>query len=161
MIFSLKKRLSSSCRMYTTLERELQNESAERNFPLLRYLRREENRACTSENLSFIEAKRWVVENHDFLTKIDHQKQQSTTIKKCYKKTLFFLTFFASGPSKNGAPVETGWRFLKMTMKNECFLDISFDHVFSSKNQVFQHVSTRVMIRKPCFLQWFLMIFVL
>ena len=67
MRFSLKKRLSSSCRMYTTLERELQNEAAERNFPLLRRLRQEENKACTSENLSFIEAKLWVVENPNFV----------------------------------------------------------------------------------------------
>ena len=66
MIFSFKKQLSSSCRMYTTLERELQNEATERNFPLLRHLRQEENRACTSENLSFSKAKRWVVGNHDF-----------------------------------------------------------------------------------------------
>ena len=108
MIFSLKKRLSSSCRMYTILERELQNEAAERNFPLLRHLRQEENRACTSENLSFIMAKRWVVEHPDFLNKIDHQKPRSTTMKKCYNKSLFYLTFSFPETPKIVLPLKRG-----------------------------------------------------
>ena len=81
--------------MYTILARELQNESAERNFPLLRYLRRDENTACTFQNLSFIQAKRWVVENPHFLTKFDHQKPQSTAIKNAAAKS-HFSHFFCS-----------------------------------------------------------------
>ena len=96
-----------------------------------------------------------------FLSKIDNQKPPSSTHKKYYKKSQFFLSFFAPGTSKNSAPVETGWRFLKMALKNVCLLDASFDHIFSSKNKVFRHTSTRLIIRKPYVLQCFSMIFVL
>ena len=96
-----------------------------------------------------------------YLIKIDHQKPPSSTHRKYYTKSKFFLSFFAPGTSGNSAPVETKCRFLKMTLKNVCFLDASFDHIFSPKRQVFRHISTRIIIKQTCFLQGFSMIFVL
>ena len=93
--------------------------------------------------------------------KIDHQKPSPSTPKKYYIKSQFFLNFFAPGTSENSAPVETKWRFLEMALKNICFPDVSFNHIFSSRNQVFRHTSTRRIIRKPCVLQGVSMIFTL
>ena len=75
--------------------------------------------------------------------------------------TQFFLSLFAPGTSANSAPVETKWRFLEMALKNICFPDVSFNHIFSSRNQVFRHTSTRRIIRKPYVLQGVSMIFTL
>ena len=89
-----QKPLSSSSKMYTTPTRELQNASAGAIFPFLRHLRRQENRDCTFENLSFIEVKRWVVKNHQNLTKNDDAKSRKTTFQNSSNKYRFFLTFF-------------------------------------------------------------------
>ena len=48
-------------------------------FSMLRHLRREENRACTCLKVSFIEAKRWVMKNHQKSTKNDYAKLRKTT----------------------------------------------------------------------------------
>ena len=80
--------------MYTTPTRELQNASAGAIFPFLRHLRRQENRDCTFENLSFIEVKRWVMTNLQNLTGNDDAKSRKTTFQNSTKKISFFLTFF-------------------------------------------------------------------
>ena len=76
--------------MYTTLARELQNESAGRIFPLFRHLTHDDNMACTFQNISFTEAKPWVVENHHVVTKNDTQNMHSSDTKNVTKQNLLF-----------------------------------------------------------------------
>ena len=94
--------------MYTTLARELQNESAGRIFPLFRHLTHDDNMACTFQNISFTEAKPQVVENHQVVTKNDTQNMHSSDTKTQPNENYIFLTFFGPEPSENSAPVETG-----------------------------------------------------
>ena len=79
--------------MYTTPTRELQNASAGAIFPFLRHLRRQENRDCTFENLSFIEVKRWVMKKHQNLTKNDDAKSRKTPFLNNTKKYVFSYFF--------------------------------------------------------------------
>ena len=79
--------------MYTTPTRELQNASAGAIFPFLRQLRRQENRDCTFENLSFIEVKRWVMKNHQKLTKNDDAKSRKTAFQNSTKNHVFSYFF--------------------------------------------------------------------
>ena len=94
--------------MYTSLGRELQNESAGRIFPLFRHLAHDGNMACTFQNISFTEAKPLVVENHHVVTKNDTQNMHSSDRKNVTKQIACFLTFFGPEPSENSAPAETG-----------------------------------------------------
>ena len=81
--------------MYTTLARELQNESAGRIFPLFRHFTHDENMACTFPNLSFTGAKPLVVENHRVVTISRTQNMLSNDLKNVNEKNTFF-SFFQS-----------------------------------------------------------------
>ena len=95
-----QKTIESSSKIYTTLARELQNASAGAIFPFLRHLRRQDNRDCTFENLSFIEVKRWVMKKHQKLTKNDDAKSRKTTFQNSTKNSRFFLPFSCRNPHR-------------------------------------------------------------
>ena len=90
---TVKNPLSSSWRMYTSPKRELQNERLSAFFPMLRHLRWDKHRACTCWKVSFIEVKRWVMKNHQNLTKNDDAKARKTTFQNSTKKSRCFLLF--------------------------------------------------------------------
>ncbi len=60
---------------------------------MLRHLRREENRACTCLKVSFIEVKRWVMTNHQNLTKNDDAKSRKMPFQSSTTNHVFSYFF--------------------------------------------------------------------